>query len=122
VAMVDNLNHPIDSRRLKDILAWRATLEHNERARLNHPTAILRRWKKDTEPQADKLARKTLRDMQPVKENPHLQALADAEGERDDARHHAETLRGLLGRILREVEDLPPDLKAAIEQALDGEL
>ena len=56
--------------------------------------------------------------MQPVQENPHLQALADAEGERDAARRHTEDLRGLLGRVLNEVEDLAPDLRAAIEQAL----
>ena len=53
-----------------------------------------------------------------AKENPHLQALADAEGERDNARRHTEDLRGLLGRLLNEVEDLAPDLRAAIERAL----
>jgi hypothetical protein len=121
VALVDNLNHPVDARRLKGVLAWRATLESNDRARVNHPTAIMRRWKAETEPQVDKQARKTLRAMQPVKENPHLQALADAEGERDDARHQAETLRGLLGRILQEVDDLPPDLRTAIVDVLGSE-
>jgi hypothetical protein len=51
-------------------------------------------------------------------ENPFLGALADAEGERDDARRHSEILRVLLGRILAEVEDLPEDLRTAIEKAL----
>jgi hypothetical protein len=52
------------------------------------------------------------------KESPHLAALADAEVERDAARRHTEDLRELLGRVLNEVEDLAPDLRAAIEQAL----
>jgi hypothetical protein len=120
VAMIDNLHRPIDARRLKGILAWRASLSLNERNRLNHPTAIMRRWKKDTEPMEERAAKKTLREMQPVQENPHLQVLADTEGERDEARRHAEDLCALLGRVLDEVEDLPPELRAAIETALKG--
>jgi DNA-binding transcriptional MerR regulator len=50
VAMVDNLHHPIETHRGKGILAWRSELDISSRARLNHPSAILRRWKKDTEP------------------------------------------------------------------------
>jgi hypothetical protein len=56
--------------------------------------------------------------MKPPKESPHLAALADAEVERDASRREAEDMRGLLGRVLREVEDLHPDLRAAIERAL----
>lgn len=120
VALIDNLHRPIDARRLKGILAWRASLSINERNRLNHPTAIMRRWRKDTEPVEERAARRTLREMQPVEENPHLQALADTEGERDEARRVTEGLRGLLGRVLDEVEDLHPELRAAIEDALKG--
>jgi hypothetical protein len=45
-------------------------------------------------------------------------ALADAEGERDDARRHSQDLRVLLDRVLREVDDLPEELRSAIEEAL----
>jgi hypothetical protein len=48
----------------------REGLSPSERSKINHPSAILRRWKKDTEPQ---------------------------EEERDVARRHAEDLRALLG-------------------------
>lgn len=47
-----------------------------------------------------------------------IQALAAIEVERDDARRHAEDARGLLGRVLDEVEDLHPGLREAIERFL----
>jgi hypothetical protein len=81
------------------------------------PTAILRRWKADTEPQEEKDAKRMLKGMR-TKESPRLDLLADTEGERDDARRHAEDLRGLLGRVLKEVEELSPELREAIERAL----
>jgi hypothetical protein len=118
VAMVDNLDRPLDVRRLRGVLAWRAKLNPGEQVKLNHPTAVLRRWKKDTEPQADKDAARALKAMKEGPENPHLDALADTEGERDAARRHAEGLRELLGRVLNEVEDLHPDLREAITRAL----
>jgi hypothetical protein len=37
-----------------------------------------------------------------------------------EACRHAEDLRGLLGRALDEVEDLHPELRAAIEAMLRG--
>jgi hypothetical protein len=118
MAMFNNLDLPDDTRRLKGILAWRKALDANERARLNHPTAILRRWRADTEPQEEREAKRALKGATTPKENPHLQALADAEGERDDTRRHAEDLRGLLGKVLDQWEDIPPDLRAAITKAL----
>jgi hypothetical protein len=46
-------------------------------------------------------------------------ALENSRATDADARsRHAETLRGLLGRVLDEVEDLHPELRAAIENAL----
>jgi hypothetical protein len=54
----------------------------------------------------------------PRKKTPFLGALADAEGERDDARRHSKQLRALLGRVLEEIEDLPEDLREPIEKAL----
>lgn len=121
IVMVENLHHPVDTRRLKGILGWREGLTASERAKLNHPTAILRRWRKDTEPQEEKRAREQTREQREPKEDPMLSLVADTEGERDEARRHAENLRGLLGRVLNEVEDLPPELRELIEQALaDG--
>ena len=49
VAMIDNLHHPVETFRGIGILAWRSEkLNGTERARLNHPTAVLRRWKDAT--------------------------------------------------------------------------
>src|SRR5262249_44889926 len=116
--VVENLHHPADSRRLKGIQAWREGLSPSERSKLNHPTAILRRWRKDTEPVEEKRARELLREQREPKEDPMLELVADTERDRDDIRRHAEGLRGLLGRVLNEIEDLPPELRQAIEQAL----
>jgi hypothetical protein len=116
--MVENLHHPVDSRRLKGILGWREGLTDSERSKLNHPTAILRRWKKDTEPVEERRAREQARDQQAPKEDPMLTLVADTERERDDARKHAEDLRELLGRVLDEVEDLAPELRETIMKAL----
>jgi len=114
VAMVDNLHHPVDARRAHGILAWRSGLDASTRARLNHPTSIMRRWKKDTEPLIEKQAGS----MGEPKKSPFLDALGDAELERDDARRSAQDLRALLGRVLDEAEDLPDLLRAAIQEAL----
>ena len=118
VAMIDNLHHPVDARRAHGIIAWRSKLDTSTRVRLNHPSAIMRRWKKDTEPLVEKLARSV---EEPPK-NPFLDALADAEGERDDARRSSQDLRMLLYRVLGEVNDLPELLRAAIETALRGDM
>jgi hypothetical protein len=58
------------------------------------------------------------KEMQEPKQSPHLGALADAEVREHGARRHAEDLRGLLGRVLDEVEDLHPELREAIERVL----
>ena len=47
-----------------------------------------------------------------------LALVAETERERDDARKHAEDLRGLLGRVLDEVEDLAPELRETIMKTL----
>jgi hypothetical protein len=59
--------------------------------------------------------------MKAPKESSHLDLIADTERERDDTRRHAESLRGLLGRVLNEVEDLSPELREAITRALADE-
>jgi hypothetical protein len=78
----------------------------------------MRRWKIDTEPVEDKMTRQGNRAAMPRETNPHIEALADAEGREDEARRHAERLRALLGRVLDEVEELSPALRQAIEDAL----
>jgi hypothetical protein len=80
--------------------------------------AELRRWRKDTEPVEEKRARQQTREQQEPKEDPMLALVADTERERDDARKHAEDLRGLLGRVLDEVEDLAPELRETIMKTL----
>jgi len=52
------------------------------RNKLNRPTAILRRGKKDTEPPEEKRAARLQREMAKPNENPHLRPLADWKGER----------------------------------------
>lgn len=110
IVMIENLHHPVDARRRKGILAWwTEELSEDERGRLNHPKAILRYWRKETEP-AEERAVHLEREMRKAL------ALAETALELDDVR--AEDLRGLLGRVLDEVEDLHPDLRQAIEREL----
>src|SRR5215469_15401120 len=45
----------------KPITVWLDTLDTDERARLNHPTGILKHWKEACEPAADKQDRKRKR-------------------------------------------------------------
>ena len=84
-------------------------LSEDERRRFNHPKAILRYWRKGTEP-AEERAMHLEREMRKAL------ALAETALELDDVR--AEDLRGLLGRVLDEVEDLHPALREAIEREL----
>lgn len=119
VDMVENLSHPIDARRLKGVLAWRDSLDDSERARLNHPTSIIRKWKAQTEPLQERQAAAVSKERP---ENPHLELVANAEGERDDARRRAETQRQLLGRIwnadLANEIDLGDELRSQVLEAL----
>src|SRR5258708_1682520 len=106
VIMVDNLHHPADPRRALGILAWRSKLDISTRARLNHPTAILRRWKKDTEPLVEKLAGS----FREPKQSPFLEALGDAELERDEARRSAQDLRLRVAELEQEITDNVKDV------------
>jgi hypothetical protein len=117
--MIGNLQHPTDTRRLKGILAWRVGLTDTERSKLNHPSSVARRWRADTEPVKDKEAGRKMRDMQKPQKNAHIAAVADAEGDRDEALRHAEVLRSLLGQTLDQA-DIPEELRQAILKALAG--
>ena len=79
----------------------------------------MRRWKKDTEPQADKDARTAAREMRADSRDPMLDLVADTEASLDAERRSSEHLRELLGRVL-DVADLPDDLQTAIHAALGG--
>jgi hypothetical protein len=120
IKILENYDMPSYDPRRVSIKTWRDSLLHGERAKLNHPKRVWTSYWADTEPKAERDAKRIAREMKPPKENPHLAALADAEVERDGARRHAEGLRGLLGRVLAEVEDLPLELREAIMRALEG--
>jgi hypothetical protein len=119
VDMVENMTHPVDARRLKGIAAWRDGLNESERARLNHPTSIIRKWKAQTEPLQERQAAAITKDKP---ENIHLELVANAEGERDDARRLAEGMRELLGAIYKaDLDgdfDLGEELRVRIREAL----
>jgi len=118
IKVLENYDMPSYDPRRTSIKTWRDSLRISERAKLNHPKRVWTSYWADTEPKAERDARRIEREMRPPKENPHLGALADAEIERDASRRETEDLRQLLGRVLNEVEDLAPDLRTAIEQAL----
>jgi hypothetical protein len=118
VKILENYDMPGHDPRRVSIKAWRDSLPHGERAKLNHPKRVWTSYWESTEPKADREAKRKAREMKPPKENPHLAALADAEGERDASRRQTEDLRGLLGKVLSQWDDIPPDLRAAIVEAL----
>jgi len=116
---------------LPQIEEWRRTLTLSQRFDLNHPNAVLRRWKAfmrpETRPEPGAEPKPTLRDRvanlseESVALKAHIAELEAARDEATDAdarSRHAEDLRGLLGRVLDEVAALPPELRAAIEAAL----
>jgi hypothetical protein len=102
---------------------WRATLTDYERRNLNNPTLIWRKWtaatrvKKPKSRTAGVSATEHGRAQATIEQ---LQARIEELEEESAAapRRHAEDLRALLGRVLDEVEGLPPELRVAIEIAL----
>jgi hypothetical protein len=118
IKVIENYDAPTEDPRRISIKAWRDRMPHGERAKLNHPKRVWTAYWAQTEPAAEKAAKLAARAMrEPKEKNPLAEALADTEGERNQARRHAESLRDLLGRILKEV-DLPDDLREAITRAL----
>jgi hypothetical protein len=120
IKVLENYDMPsYDSRRVS-IKTWRDSLPHGERAKVNHPKRVWTSYWADTEPKAERDAKRIAREMKPSKESPHLAALADAEVERDASRRKTEDLRELLGKVLDQWDDIPPDLREAIAKALSG--
>jgi hypothetical protein len=117
IKVLENYDMPSYDPRRISIKAWRDSLSPSERAKSNHPKRVWEAYWSRTEPQTEKDAKQAERERKPPKENPFQELVAVAEGERDDARRHEQGFRGLLARILDEVE-LPDDLREAIKQAL----
>jgi hypothetical protein len=117
IKVLENYDMPSYDPRRPSIKAWRDSLSHSERAKLNHPKRVWEAYWAKTEPQAERDAKAAERERKPPKENPLQELVATAESERDDTRRQEQGLRELLGRILDEVE-LPDDPREAIKQAL----
>lgn len=118
-AMLRNYEFAVDDPRRISVKTWRGKLDSSDRAKLNHPGSVMRRWRADTEPQEDKEAAKAAREARAPREDPLLTLVADTELERDAARHDAQTLRQLLARVREEAgEHLSPELLDAIAEAL----
>jgi len=99
------------------IKVWRDRLPAGVRSQLNHPKRVWTSYWSNTEPRAERDAKRVEREQKPPKENPHLAALA-AEVERDASRRQTEDLRELLARVLAEWADIPEELRKIIEEAL----
>jgi hypothetical protein len=105
---------------------WRATLTDYDRRNLNNPIVVWRRWTAATRVKKPKprsagvsatehgRAQSTIEQLQA-----RIEELEEELGaESNDARRHSQDLRVLLDRVLREVDNLPEDLRAAIAEAL----
>jgi hypothetical protein len=93
--------------------SWRATLPAQERRNLNNPTLIWRKWTAATrvkKPKSRTAGVSTTEHGRAQAMIEQLQARIEELEEESAAapRRHAEDLRTLLGRVLDEVEDLPP--------------
>jgi hypothetical protein len=71
----------------------------------------------DTEPRAEKEAKRRERDMREPKPNPVAEAVAEAESETHTARREVEALRELLA-LIRDAVELPDDIVAKIDAVL----
>ena len=91
---------------LPDIEAWRKTLTQTERLRLNHPSSVLRKWKKETQtPDEDKPKRKTQREVniELDEENYGLKEhIKDIEGSREELKSENETLEARIKELSEE--------------------
>lgn len=119
IKVIENYDAPSYDPRRPSIKAWRDALPETERAKVNHPKRIWTAYQADTEPRAEKIAKRVERAAKGPKENPHIEALADSEVREHEARRQIEALRELLG-LIRDAIDLPEDIVAKIDAALRG--
>jgi hypothetical protein len=110
--------------RRKSIKAYRDGLSHGERAKLNHPKRVWTSYWEDTQPGADKHAKRVERAATAgirQKQVELIDLLADTEDARAANQRKIEELRILLSRMLAAVKDhLPPELREEVEEVLRG--
>lgn len=119
VKVLENYDAPSHDPRRPSIKAWRDRLSPGKRALLNHPKRVWSAYQSDTEPRAERDAKRSEREMKGQKANPHIEALAESEVREHDARRQVETLRELLAAV-RDFVELPEDIAARIDAALRG--
>jgi hypothetical protein len=102
---------------------WRATLTDYDRRNLNNPVIVWRKWTAATRVKKPKPRSAGISATEHGRARAMVEQLQERGTELNEERAslaaHAEGLRGLLGRVLEEVgDDLPAELRAAIEEAL----
>jgi hypothetical protein len=117
IKVIENYDAPGHDPRRPSIKTYRDGLSPSARAKLNHPKRVWSSYWADTEPRAERDAKRTEREMKEPK-SPLADLVADTERAHDASRRETEDLRELLARVLDEVGDLAPDLRERIERAL----
>jgi hypothetical protein len=117
--LIENYDVPSHDPRRQSIKAWRDGLSPSERAKLNHPKRVWTAYWTDTEPRAERDAKRIERERRQAtkSDDPMLDALGDAETREHDANRRTETARELLVYI-RDHVDLPEDIVSKIEAVL----
>jgi hypothetical protein len=121
IKVLENFDMPSEDPRRPSIKVWRDKLSVSKRANLNHPKRVWSSYWADTEPRAERDAKRIEREkrQQERPANPMLEQVAEAEAETHDVRRQLETLRELLN-LIRNAIDLPDDLAAKIDAVLRG--
>jgi hypothetical protein len=104
---------------LTGALPERDDLSPSERAKLNHPKRVWMSYWADTEPRAERDAKRIERERKQAMKSsdPMLDAIGDAEAREHDANRRSETARELLAYIRDHVE-LPDDIASKIDAVL----
>jgi hypothetical protein len=116
IKVLENYDAPSQDPRRVSIKTWRDALSDSERGKLNHPKRVWTSYWADTEPRAEKDAKRVERERK-QKTDPMLDAIGEAEAETHNARRQVEALRELLALIRGHV-DLPEEIVAKIDAAL----
>jgi hypothetical protein len=117
IKVIENYDTPNEDPRRPSIKVWRDGLSDSERGKVNHPKRVWTSYWADTEPRVEREAKRKARDARAVREDPMLQAIADAETAEHTARREIELLRELLA-VIRDAVDLPEEIAARIDAAL----
>jgi hypothetical protein len=119
IYVLENYDAPSKDPRRVSIKAWRDGLSDSRRAGLNHPKRVWTSYLADTEPRAEKDAKRIERERQQAMKStdPLLDKVGEAEAETHTARRQVEALRELLA-LIRDHVRLPEDIVAKIDAAL----